>query len=301
MELTRRDRLDLKIAIKDGIRGTSRRWTNDDLDLLFRAFELDVLTSDATDRDLYERIECMPDDDLQEFREIVCEGKRSPGQISDYEPGSWEPGRVRLFLSHSAAHASFAATVAAELSVLGITCFVAHTSAVPDEDWQHQIESALRSMHALVALTHDPLPKSSWCQQEVGWALGSGIPTFAVRLGAEPGGFLTRRQWPETEPDDASGTASSIHEWMRTRDTLASATATAAVTALSGARSFIEANHVSKFVAQLPKLVESQWDALDKAITENSQVSEAFVSMKRLEQFYRKHGRAWPINDDLTE
>lgn len=113
MELTRRDRLDLKIAIKDGIRGTSRRWTNDDLDLLFRAFELDVLTSDATDRDLYERIECMPDDDLQEFREIVCEGKRSPGQISDYEPGSWEPGRVRLFLSHSAAHASFAATVAA--------------------------------------------------------------------------------------------------------------------------------------------------------------------------------------------
>jgi len=42
--------------------------------------------------------------------------------------------------------------------------------------WQAQIEHALRSMQAFVAIVHPEFNSSAWCNQEVGWALGRRVP-----------------------------------------------------------------------------------------------------------------------------
>lgn len=54
---------------------------------------------------------------------------------------------------------------------------------------QVQIERAPNTADALVALVHPEVNESPWCQQEIGWAHGRGIPVFCVRIGATPTGF----------------------------------------------------------------------------------------------------------------
>ncbi len=57
-----------------------------------------------------------------------------------------------------------------------ISGFVAYETIDPGELWQREIEAALRSMHAMAALITPDFHDSKWTDQEVGWALGSGVP-----------------------------------------------------------------------------------------------------------------------------
>lgn len=44
--------------------------------------------------------------------------------------------------------------------------------------WQLQIEKALGTMQAFVALVHPEFNDSVWCQEEVGWALSRRGPSL---------------------------------------------------------------------------------------------------------------------------
>ncbi|MEZ5182200.1 MAG: hypothetical protein R2702_10055 [Acidimicrobiales bacterium] len=47
-----------------------------------------------------------------------------------------------------------------------------------------QLEQALRTMQAFVALVHPEVNQSAWCQQEIGWALGRRVP-HVLRVGVD--------------------------------------------------------------------------------------------------------------------
>ena len=50
----------------------------------------------------------------------------------------------------------------------------------PHLEWQVQIETALATCDTLVALLHDKFHASNWTDEEIGFAMGRGVPTFAV-------------------------------------------------------------------------------------------------------------------------
>jgi hypothetical protein len=100
----------------------------------------------------------------------------------------------RVFLSHISEFKSHTAVVKDRLRVFGISSFVAHEDIEPELKWQNEIELALASMHAFVALVTPGFHESKWTDQEVGFAFARRVPLIAVRLGTDPNGFIADRQ-----------------------------------------------------------------------------------------------------------
>lgn len=112
----------------------------------------------------------------------------------DDETHPWAPNQPRLFLSHPSAVKVAANDLKRELTPYGISAFVAHEDIEPTAIWQREIERALATMHALIAIAAPPFRASQWCQQEVGWALGRGVPIISLRAGEDPPGFIGASQ-----------------------------------------------------------------------------------------------------------
>jgi hypothetical protein len=106
----------------------------------------------------------------------------------------WTENRYRVFLSHKAEVKKETAQVKERLALFGISCFVAHEDIHPTMQWQDEIENALATMDAFVALMTDNFHESDWTDQEVGYAFARGIPIVAVRLGRNPYGFIGKFQ-----------------------------------------------------------------------------------------------------------
>lgn len=113
---------------------------------------------------------------------------------SHIEPAFWRNGMFRLFISHLAVHKKWASGLQRALLRYGISAFVAHSDIEPTTKWQDEIETALSTCDALVALLHDKFHESKWTDQEIGFAMGRGVPVCAVRLGETPYGFIGRFQ-----------------------------------------------------------------------------------------------------------
>lgn len=107
---------------------------------------------------------------------------------------SWAPNTVRLFISHSAAEREAAGDLKRILAPLRVDGFVAHDSIEFDREWRDVIVGHLGSCHALLALVSDHFSSSEWCDQEVGWALGRGVPVMSINAGSPPYGFIGPRQ-----------------------------------------------------------------------------------------------------------
>lgn len=104
--------------------------------------------------------------------------------------GIWALEQLRVFISHIHAVRAEVADLAGFLEGYGCTCFVAHTQIEPSQDWQDVIEQALTSCHVLVAYVTEEFHASRWTDQEIGWALGRGIPVVPVNAGSQPYGFF---------------------------------------------------------------------------------------------------------------
>ena len=121
-------------------------------------------------------------------------GFRFEAAPTGIDPPFWRQGMFRVFLSHLAAHRVFAARLQDALLSYGISAFVAHNDIEPTRDWQTQIETALATCDALLALLHPNFHQSNWTDQEIGFAMGRGVPVFSVRFGQDPYGFIGRFQ-----------------------------------------------------------------------------------------------------------
>lgn len=106
----------------------------------------------------------------------------------------WKSGRYRVFLSHKSAVKAKTAALKSELDAFGASCFVAHEDIHPTQEWQDEIENALSTADALIALLSPDFHESVWTNQEIGYALSRGIPIVSVRLGSDPEGFIGRKQ-----------------------------------------------------------------------------------------------------------
>ncbi len=106
----------------------------------------------------------------------------------------WGATGFRVFLSHRADVKVEVGRLKEGLARLGVSAFVAHKDIHPTKEWQDEIENALATMEAFVALMTDDFHESDWTDQEVGYAFGRGVPLIAVKLGRDPYGFIGKFQ-----------------------------------------------------------------------------------------------------------
>ena len=103
----------------------------------------------------------------------------------------WKPGQLRLFISHRDVHKSAAKALANALETYGISAFVAHDTIEPMATWKDEIVTALETMEIMLVFVTDDFHQSTWCNQEVGFALGRTVPIVSLKLQSkDPGGFI---------------------------------------------------------------------------------------------------------------
>ncbi|WP_295986505.1 toll/interleukin-1 receptor domain-containing protein [uncultured Variovorax sp.] len=110
-------------------------------------------------------------------------------------PANWQDTKAfRLFISHVSKDKQIATRLKGALAAYDIAGFVAHEDIHPTLAWQDEIERALVTMDALIAVHTVGFSASMWCQQEVGFALGRGTKVISFKMGEDPTGFIGKHQ-----------------------------------------------------------------------------------------------------------
>ncbi len=118
------------------------------------------------------------------------------GQIIPVQPpANWTgPDQFRLFISHISKDKEIATRLKTALLAYGISGFVAHQDIHPTLSWMDEIERALQTMDAFLAVHTLGFSVSNWTQQEVGFALGKGVKIISFKFGEDPTGFIGKHQ-----------------------------------------------------------------------------------------------------------
>ncbi|MFD7311995.1 toll/interleukin-1 receptor domain-containing protein [Promicromonospora sp. NPDC059942] len=224
----------------------------------------------------------------------IDEEQALSGALVPDDHGLWNDGQVRVFLSHSATEREFVAEVSNELAVVGVHGFVAHETMQIERPWQAQIEVALRTAEAFVGLVHPRFNESAWCQQELGWANGRGLPCFLVRFGANPDGFAASTQWPSGAKRSARQVAHEILAWLERTTDFTDRIVEGLMKALETASDYYSAEAAAKRVVALGSLTETSWGALARTYWANDQVHGGVLPTRVLQPFFQKNGKSWP-------
>jgi hypothetical protein len=127
------------------------------------------------------------------------------------EPSSyWKVGYYKVFISHVSKYKGSASNLKLMLEPYGISAFVAHEDIKPTKEWEVEIERALFSMNALCAILTPDFNKSSWCDQEVGYAFGRNILCIPIDKGQLPYGMFGKIQALKSEGKNAQQIAESV-------------------------------------------------------------------------------------------
>lgn len=180
----------------------------------------------------------------------------------------WAAG-YRVFLSHKVGWKIETAKVKEALKPFGISCFVAHEDIHPTKEWQEEIENALSTMDAFVALMTPDFHESEWTDQEVGYAVGRGVPIIAAKLGRTPYGFLGKFQALAT---DWANAHLEIMKILAAQPRMLDAF----IGAVPRCGSFDEGNTLSTLFPFIERLTDVQAETLRKAYNANSELKGSF-------------------------
>lgn len=188
-----------------------------------------------------------------------------------------EPKPLKLFASHLAVQKAIVGAVGEELERWGIELFVAHDSIEPDQEWQVEIEKALKICNAGVVFLFPDFEKSAWCDQEVGWLLGREVPCYALKFqNRDPYGPLGKKQaFTVRDEMTASDIATTILAWLGTKPGLASSLNGSFVKALKSSRSFNRTDRIWEHLRNATGMGATQVAGLLSAIRDNDQVYKA--------------------------
>jgi nucleoside 2-deoxyribosyltransferase len=211
--------------------------------------------------------------DWREKSGALLAAQPSLAKSSESDDGRlWGAGRPRIFLSHRAEQKKTATTVKEELGKLGAAAFVAHEDIEPTKEWQTEIERALGSMDVLVAILTTGFRESHWTNQEIGVAIGRGIPVISIRLGEDPAGFIGKHQALPGDLEHPNRMATALFARMLENLGLVKQILPALVERWEQSDSFSSSNQVMAVLKNLSTVPGELMARLEKAYKANKQL-----------------------------
>lgn len=204
------------------------------------------------------------------------------------EPPFWRKGMLKVFISHLATHKAFAAELQEEFLRYGISAFIAHNDIEPTQEWQTQIETALATCDALIALLHPEFHQSNWTDQEIGFAMGRGLPVFSVRFGQDPYGFIGKFQAFDGKKKNASGLVLELFGTYRKNKQTQRRMGVVLVGLFEESGSFAEAKSLIGYLEEIEVWEPSFSTRLRAAAEGNSQVAGSWGVPGRVESLIKK-------------
>lgn len=188
------------------------------------------------------------------------------------EPSFWKKDSFRLFVCHLATKKGTATKLQEALEPFGITSFVAHKDIVPTAEWLTEIELALATCDTLMALMHEGFHESTWTDQEIGFAMGRGVPVFAVKFDQDPYGFIGKFQAFNGNGKTADELAAELfHAYRRNKQTQARI-AEVLMSLFAQSPSFAEAKKRIGYLEELTYWDPSFVSRIKAAAESNSQI-----------------------------
>jgi hypothetical protein len=203
-------------------------------------------------------------------------------------PRFWKAGMFRLFITHLATQRKVAAELQVELHSFGISSFVAHNDITPTKEWQTEIEAALSSCEALVALLHPKFHESKWTDQEIGYAMGRGIPVFTVRCGEDPYGFIGKFQAFNGNSKKAPVLAKELFDALRKGKSTSKRMGEAVIAGFTGSSSYKAAKERMAYVEELTVWDTAFTSSLEAAVKKNPQIADSFGVPERIQKLLKK-------------
>lgn len=203
-------------------------------------------------------------------------------------PAFWKPGFLRVFVSHRDTHKRDAKALAEELEEYGISSFVAHETIEPDSEWLVEINKALSTMEVMLALVTDDFHDSVWTNQEIGFALGRGVPVISTKLGkSDPRGFIQSRQALKISSDDVRGAAIELFNRLSIKVGAADRLRGHLVSALCASTSYLQACRRFDRLTDIEGFTRQDANQIIRAFSANSQLYHCnyLLSKNRLTRF----------------
>lgn len=200
----------------------------------------------------------------------------------------WSGDGCRVFLSHKAEHKVEVAALKTALGEYGLTCFVAHEDIVPTKAWQEEIENALFSMDAFVALMSIGFHDSNWTDQEIGIAMGRGVPVLSVKLGKDPYGFIGKYQAVVGDFSIPDWTASNIYEALRSDRSVITSLKKSVFHCLENSDSFDESIMLVRRLCQFESFTTAEIDRVKEIHFKNDQLHYCDIARGELRRHLTK-------------
>jgi TIR domain-containing protein len=192
------------------------------------------------------------------------------------EPQFWGIGKSRVFLSHLAKNKIETSQLRDQLQRFGISAFVAHEDIEPTKEWQTEIESALATMDALVALLAPGFKESNWCDQEVGVAIGRQLPIIAIRQGLDPYGFIGKYQALQGVGKTPMQLAKEVFDLFLPMPGIGPKITGSLVNMLVASESFDRSKQLINYIKQSKYVTSKHAATLKEAIDNNVQISKSW-------------------------
>ncbi|WP_370169506.1 toll/interleukin-1 receptor domain-containing protein [Sphingobium abikonense] len=234
-----------------------------------------------------------------------CQKAQAFSQTAPINPDTvsfWKPGLARVFISHRDGHKVQARDLSSALEEYGISCFVAHDTIQPMSEWRTEIMKGLQTMEVMLVFLTDDFSESMWCHQEVGFALGKGVPIVSLKLGQkDPPGFISHVQAQRGKIDSPSQSATDlfplIGKALGRQDRLHEIL----IGSFVAAPTYIDAKaRFERMADSVEKLTEAQCERIIAAFRANDQLHNSMYLINRnnrLKKFLeRGTGREFEIN-----
>ncbi len=264
-------------------------WTTIDLTLKQFGFPISDVWSGDNKSYVIKMVEDSKDHDLVELgQHLGMQLDNGETIIAEHETPYWTEGHLKVFISHLTTSKEEAANLQEALSRFGMSGFVAHSDINPTTEWQIEIETALSTCDLLVALIHPDFVLSKWCDQEIGYALGRGIPVFAVRRGADPHGFVGRFQAFNGNGKEPTQIAKELFLAALDHKKLQERMADIVIDLFVNSASFATAKTRVTYVERLNVWDPSYSARIKKAVKTNDQIASSWGVPEQVEALIKK-------------
>ena len=225
-------------------------------------------------------LEPQDDPNLENWRErsgaLVQSTTAANTASDDHLARIWESDYFRLFLTHKADHKQRASQFKVAMEYYGVSCFVAHEDIEPTKEWQAEIERALFSMDALVALLTEDFADSRWTDQEVGVAFGRQVPIIPIRLGTDPYGFIGKYQAVNGGTKTQRKLAKEVYDLMWSKPDLVPPLTAGLVARFEDSKNYDQSNTLMQILMERVKTAPPDLiERLEQAPEKNRQVRES--------------------------
>lgn len=186
----------------------------------------------------------------------------------------WHSNYLRVFISHKAEHKAAANALATSLFEFGVSSFVAHDTIKPMKEWQSEIMNGLMTMEVMIVMLTEDFHGSTWTNQEVGFALGRGIPIIAIKTGEDdPQGFIGSMQALKADYNNLGQSSAEVHKLLVNEIGQEGRLKSILIEAFLSSESYHDAmERLSRLSQTTDRLTDQEFKRIVKGYAENDQL-----------------------------